>query len=170
MTEDMIRRLNQQIPEGSTVLHTGDIALNWDEAIKFLNAVHVKWICLFGNHDKGSRVNRKGWEQSRKKLLRECPNVIEVGEEKVFQIGAQKVLASHFPWIEVSDDRHGVKYAEWRPSKKDYPGVSWAIGGHVHSRPEDRINYEKKWIDVGWDPWGRAVSYEEIEEIINDRT
>lgn len=168
MTEDMIRRLNEQIPEGSIVLHTGDIALNWDEAIKFLNAVHVKWRVCFGNHDKGSKTNRKGWEQSRAKLLRECPNVIEIADEFIVNVGKHKVLCSHFPWAELSDERHATKYMEYRPRRQDYPGVSFLLHGHIHSLPEERLR--DRALDIGWDAWGYAPSYEEIEGIINART
>ena len=81
------------------------------------------------------------------------------------EIGRHKVLCSHFPWIDLTDERHDVRYMELRPRRQDYPGVSFLLHGHIHSKPGERLR--DRALDVGWDAWGRAVSYEEIEEIIN---
>ena len=114
-------------------------------------------------------MNSKGWEQTRLKMLRECPGVIEMRDEYIFQIANKKVLCSHFPWVDVEDERHGIKYIEYRPRRHDYPGVSFLLHGHKHSGPLNRFGDRS--FDVGFDGIGRAYSYEEIEEIItNART
>lgn len=168
MTEDIIRRLNEQIPVGSKVLCLGDAALNHAEALKAFAQLHFDIYWAPGNHDKVSIVNRKGWEQSRKMAMQQCPNIKAIENEFICWVGRHKVLFQHFPWIDLSDERHDVRYMELRPRRQDYPGVSFLCHGHVHSKPENRL--QDRALDCGWDPWGRAVSYEEIEEIINART
>ena len=164
MTEDIIRKLNEQIPEESTVLCLGDISLNHEEGVKGLNQLNFNLLVTPGNHDKISRVNQKGWEKTREKMLKDCPNVLQIEDYFIFNVGCHRVLFNHYPWIELSDDRHGIKYAEWRPSRKDFPGVDYCCFGHIHSQPGKQ--YYDRGLDCGFDPWGRAVSYEEIEEII----
>lgn len=38
----------------------------------------------------------------------------------------------------------------------------------MHNKPEGKFG--DRMIDVGFDPWGRMVNFEEIMEIVNDRT
>lgn len=168
MTKGIQEKLNKQLNPGAKLLFVGDLSLNFDKGLAFIKGTHFDWVWVPGNHDKVSKVNRKGWEQSRLKAFRECPNLKAIHDELIVNVGRHKVLVSHFPWAEESDERHGVKYMELRPRRQDYPGVSFLIHGHVHSRPEDRLR--DRAIDVGFDGLGRATTYEELEEIINDRT
>jgi calcineurin-like phosphoesterase family protein len=170
MTEDIIKRLNEQIPEDGVLLLLGDLSLNHNEAVKAINQFKFKVRISPGNHDKISIVNKKGWSKSREMMLQSCPNILDIKDRFVFNLAGRPALFNHFPWADFNDERHDLKYMELRPRKEDFPGIEWCIAGHVHSRPEQRINRDKKWIDVGWDPWGRAVTFEELEEIINDRT
>lgn len=165
MTEDIIRRLNEQIPPGSKVLCLGDAALNHAEALKAFSQLHFDVYWTPGNHCKTFKGNRKGWEQSRKMALQNCPNIKAIEDEFIFQVGSRRVLFQHFPWADLSDERHDVKYMEYRPRRQDYPGVSFLCHGHIHSSPSERLR--DRALDCGWDAWGRAVTYEEIEEIIN---
>lgn len=166
MTEDMIRRLNEGVAPGETLLFLGDSSLNHNEAIKAFNKLHFGIYWIPGNHCKIFK-GMKGWQKTREMTLQQCSNVLGIYDELVVDIGRHKVLASHFPWIELSDERHGIKYAEYRPSRKDYPGVSFQIHGHVHSTVGERLR--DRALDCGWDAWGRPVDVKEIEEIINAR-
>ena len=136
--------------------------------MKFIKGTHFDWDWAPGNHDKCSITNRKGWQQSRQKALRECPNLKSIQDEYIYKVGSPLAIFNHFPWADLTDERHDVKYMDLRPRRADYPGAKWCIHGHMHSLPSERLR--DRALDVGWDAWGRAVSYEEIEEIINDRT
>ena len=168
MTRGIQDKLNKQIPPGGKLLFVGDLSLNFDKGLDFIKGTHFDWYWICGNHDKTSQINKKGWAQSRAKAFRECPNIKLIVDEWKIQIGTKRVLVNHFPWADAEDERHGAKYMEYRPRREDYPGVSFLIHGHRHSPPDKKFGDRS--LDIGFDGLGRAYSYEEIEEIINDRT
>ena len=166
MTKGIQKILNKQIPPGGKLLFVGDLSLNFDKGLDFIKGTHFDWYWICGNHDKTSRIH-KGHIQSRQKALRECPNIKLIADEWKIQIGAKQVLVNHFPWTDAEDERHGVKYMEYRPRRQDYPGVSFLICGHKHSGPSERLM--DRALDVGFDGVGRATTDEDIEEIISAR-
>lgn len=167
MNRSIIDTLNSQMVPGDLLYFLGDGSLNHKYVLEFFPQINADIVYLPGNHCKTSRL-QKGWQKTREMTLQQVPNIRSFHDELIIDIGRHKVLLSHFPWIELSDDRHAAKYSEWRPSRKDYPGVSYALFGHIHSKKGQQF-YDRG-IDVGIDPWGRAVTYEEIAEIINART
>lgn len=165
MTERMVDLLNQQVPTGAKVLFTGDGALSHTAILEWFPKLNFDIYWAVGNHDKCHKC-QKGWAKTREMTLKQVPNVKAIEDEFIVKIGRHTVLATHMPWLELSDERHGIKYAEYRPKHKDYPGISWMIGGHQHNEPQNKV--QDRFIDVGWDPWGRAVEWKELEEIINE--
>ncbi len=163
MNQHVVDKVNDALKEGDLLYFLGDGAMNWNRVLEWFPKIKASIIFIPGNHDKVHSMH-KGWQKTREAFLRLCPNIVEITDEKIISVGCHRVLLTHFPWSDLSD-RHDQKYMELRPKRQDYPGVSYSLFGHIHSAPGTQ--YRDRGLDIGFDPWGRVVMLEEIEEIIN---
>lgn len=141
MTNDMIRKWNEQVNDNDIIYHLGDLCLgNFEQTVNVLQQLKGKIILIKGNHDFSKhykKINQMG-------LLHEYH---EVGI--MLKHNKHQLWLTHFP-MEIG----------LRPRK-------WSIHGHIHSHESTWDNQ----INVGVDsphfknkPFGELISIEELYE------
>lgn len=152
---------NETVGDNDTVYFLGDFAMKHNVVMSVLPILKGNIHLIAGNHDKWFEFSGKQHKANQiKSQVLNLSNVKEVTMHKMIVINGRAVLLHHFPWHTGKVDPNYVdRYSEYRPKKRDYPGV-FLLYGHLHSKPEDR--FKDRGIDVGWDAWGRLVSEEEI--------
>lgn len=125
-----------------------------------------------GNHDSCHPMANRN-SHNRIKSFYEVFESVQLFARR--RISGQKVLLSHFPyWGDHTDEDRGVQFRLQDEGE-------WLLHGHTHSQERGpawdssivwndggRSKYPNhKQVHVGWDAWGRLVTLEELEEIIN---
>ncbi len=151
MEEELIRRWNETVPEDGIVFHLGDFAhgsaSHWNEVLGRLNgAIHL----VVGNHDS-STAKLKGLE-----------NFASVREQRLIDVGGQKIYLNHYPFLCYAGSYNGV----------------WQLYGHVHSGPHSNSGLDHPRLrklfplqyDVGVDNNDyRPVPFAMVKEKIDSR-
>ena len=151
MDEEFIRRWNETVPEDGIVFHLGDFAhgpaSRWSEILHRLNGqVHL----VVGNHD--SATAKRGCLE----------NFATVREQRIIEVGGQKILLNHYPFLCYGGAYDGI----------------WQLFGHVHSGPLSLSGLDLPRLrmlfpcqyDVGVDGNGfRPVSFGEVREKIRSQ-
>lgn len=168
MDRHIIQTINDHVAPDDELYLLGDLSLNNNKAIWFLQQLVCKNVYIVvGNHDAW-HPRHKGRMKTTEMTLQQCPNVKEIVVRKIINMGGRPVLLCHFPWAEEEDERHGLKYMEFRPRRKDFPGVRYLLCGHRHYPSDKKVG--DRCLDIGWDAWARPVKESEILEIINAGT
>lgn len=127
---------------------------------------------IAGNHDSCHPMTNRN---SHNRIKAFYPTFDSVQFFARRRIGGQQVLLSHFPYSgDHTEHDRGVQFRLRDEGE-------WLLHGHTHSQERGpawdssivwndggRSKYPNhKQIHVGWDAWGRLVTLEELEEIIN---
>ena len=143
--EEHNRAVMDSMGSGETLIHLGDVIFG-DKTI--LPDIVAEWrkrynkiVLLYGNHDV---VIRKHYSH----LFDWAGDYLE------FSAGKNLWCAQHFPLLSWTDSARG----------------SYCLGGHEHGN----VNYldivkNSRWLDMGWDVWGRPVSLFELSLILKDK-
>lgn len=137
MNSDIIVKWNSIINKDDDVYFLGDFSLTGkglrDE---ILNSLNGKIYFIRGNHDDIKNAHERfEW-------------VKDYHELKMFdkETGVkQKIIMSHYPFETWNNKHRG----------------SWHLHGHCHGNLPSNDSTAR--LDVGWDCFGRPVSYEEIK-------
>lgn len=162
---------NNSVRAEDEVFFLGDFAMKHNIVETVLPLLNGRITFISGNHDK-THTMMKGHKQTQEKLLKLCPNIVEICDQKEITIQGYKILLSHFPWKEAEDnhsEEHNSyvnRYTEWKPSRQKFP-KHILLHGHKHSPPDKMLG--DKSIDVGFDAWGRMITEEDILQVIRDK-
>ena len=146
MNEAIISKWNKVVPRDGVVFHLGDFSFGgerqWNEMLDRLKGeIHL----IVGNHDlqmlKSPVMNR----------------FAEVEFQKIIQVGSEKILLNHYPFLCYSGAVRG----------------QWQLFGHVHGEEKERDRERLEYLfrtqyDVGVDNNGFApVSYMQLRSILD---
>lgn len=139
---ELVRRHNDVVCDGDTVLHLGDFAWYPRDVARWLGQLRGTHILVTGNHDACFK-GRKGWQRAVTQYL-------DAGFSQVWQ-GATDYIGgtwlSHLPPSDAEDPR----YPDKRPV---LPAGSVLFHGHVHERWRERTVGGVRCINVGVDVRG----------------
>ena len=130
---------------GHTLIHLGDVIFGdktvLPDIVKEWRKRYDKIILLYGNHDV---VIRKHYSH----LFDWTGDYLE------FSTGKKLWCAQHLPLL------------SWTESAKG----SYCLGGHEHGN----INHldivkNSRWLDLGWDVWGKPISLFELDLILREK-
>lgn len=162
MSKAILGSVNSVCTEEDRLILAGDIGWKQWKLLEFLPQVKAGEIILVsGNHDLYHPSNKK-YEKAINEIYEKCPNVTAIVTEMEVKIGVFDVLISHFPFSKDQNEQ----YHKWRPKKN--ANTHFLLHGHSHSSPEKRLDKENDSLDIGWDAWGRIVSFDDIEDIIDE--
>lgn len=141
MTNEIVSTWNKTVGPMDTVIHLGDFSFMKPDLSKDIrNRLSGNIILVRGNHDSDNIINACGFS-----------DVVDFLELKVSDGGIhQPVSCMHYPM------------AVWPHSHY------WAWHLHGHSHGSYNITTGKL-LDVGWDVWGKPVSYQEIKDYMAKR-
>lgn len=140
MEDELVARHNDVVKDGDTVYHLGDFALDGRLVSRVLARERGEHHLICGNHDRCHPCHSGAARETRRYLM--------------YGFKTVNRELHHMPYV--PDDRHGVRYAEWRPEDRG----EWLLHGHVHGEWKTRA----RMINVGVDVWGyRPVSLETLK-------
>lgn len=139
MQEEIITIWNNTVKETDTVFHLGDFS--------FLDREKTSWILSRLN---GNIVLVRGNHDSNKHIEL-FGNVYDMVDLHIEDGGMQQVaVLCHYPLAVWNSSHYGT----------------WHLHGHSHGTYNVRTG---KIVDVGWDVWGKPVSYQEIKNYMATR-
>ena len=135
MTSAIISKWNEFVKPLDTVIHLGDFSFLKPEASRhIMNQLNGHIILVRGNHDSDNIIDTCGFS-----------DIVDFLELKVNDGGMhQPVSCMHYPMAVWPHSHHGA----------------WHLHGHSHGSYRVPTG---KLVDVGWDVWGKPVSYQEIK-------
>jgi calcineurin-like phosphoesterase family protein len=157
MTEELIARHNAVVRPDDTVIDVGDFSMDSRLVEPMLKRFHGKRTLVVGNHDRCHPCHSRAAKWTRQYL--------EWGFERVVQsldmeVGGYVVRIEHMPYVQ--DERHGERYAEFRPKDDG----RYLFCGHVHQLFKQR----GREINVGVDVWQyRPVHVDELAALLVPR-
>lgn len=164
MNEDMVRRWNEVVGVEDTVYYLGDFSLAKQAVELFARRLNGEKHFIMGNHDACHPCNKKKAEAATQ-IYRDAGFIV-LGLETVIEIGHEKVLLHHMPYLS-SGASEGYakkpKHLKFRPKDE----CRWLLHGHVHEKwkTKDRM------INVGVDVWDfYPIPISEIENLIKPRS
>jgi len=174
MDAHLIRMWNDVVQEEDTVYFLGDFSMKFRIALQVLPQLKGTKHLIAGNHDAWFRSNGKSSDEySSVKELRDAdPSIATVSHRDTISIGGYTVLLCHFPWFGDKDEHseehnaYDDRYSELKPHRAKIH-CDFLLHGHVHNEPHKKIG--RKSLDVGFDPWGRMVSTEDIIKVIESQ-
>ena len=148
MNEAIISNWNRVVPKDGVVFHLGDFAFGseerWNEILDRLKGeIHL----IVGNHDL----------QMLKNPVME--RFAEVEFQKIIQVGSEKILLNHYPFLCYSGEERG----------------QWQLFGHVHGGEKELDSERLKNLfptqyDVGVDANAfTPVSFDQIKTVFESR-
>ena len=143
--EDMNRQIicqwNEYVGPTDTVIHLGDFSfLSPSLSREITNHLNGHIILVRGNHDSDKVVDACGFTE-----------VVDFLELKVNDGGMhQPVACMHYPLAVWPNSHFGA----------------WCLHGHSHGT---YTGGKGKIVDVGWDVWGKPVSYLEVKDYMSTR-
>lgn len=144
MTEAIINTWNSVVGETDTVIHLGDFSfLKAEQSAAIYKRLNGGIILVRGNHDSDNIINACGFD-----------DVVDFLELKVYeQEGTamhQPISCMHYPMAVWPSSHYGA----------------WHLHGHSHGSYTAK---DGKILDVGWDVFGKPVSYVEVREYMSKR-
>jgi calcineurin-like phosphoesterase family protein len=138
MDEKMIESWNKDVAPGSLVYILGDVSFyKPKKTVEILNNLNGSKILIKGNHDS-SNLKDQGF--------RDC--FIEIHDYFEAKIVDRYMCLFHFPIYDWHKIHHGAYH----------------LHGHVHGK---HLGIGGRILDVGWDNFGRVVSYDEVVYILD---
>lgn len=163
--QQVAHKINERVGKNDTLFFIGDGFLNateeqvelWFDSINCDNIFY-----LYGNHE--SIPYRLYKKEIFKTFFRDdievyplkIENVTYLGNYQEIEIGKQRIVLSHFPLHVFNKGHHGA----------------WAISGHSHMTDKTRCpDYPYgKVLDVGWDKRNDVWSFDEIFEVMKNKS
>lgn len=181
MNEALVEMWNKDVKDEDLVFFLGDFSLRYKTALDFLPRLKGRIHLCAGNHDAWfNEAYEKKSYVPHGNLAEKCPNVVKIARRYYLEVHydanpetTYNFVMSHFPWYGEKDEhseehnQYDDRFDHLKLKKTGYPNY-WLLHGHVHNKPESKFG--DRMIDIGFDPWGRMVNFEEIMEIVNDRT
>lgn len=133
------------ISGAKTLIHLGDFLFGdkkkLPELVQILRKHYDQIILLYGNHDLVIRKYYTG-------------EFDWTGDYLEFVTNKKLWCAQHLPLLSWTDSAKG----------------SYCLGGHEHGNLNglDMIK-NSRWLDMGWECWGRPVSLEELSWVLNNK-
>ncbi len=157
---------NSTVKDNDIVYFLGDFAMKSNLMKTIFPILNGRKIIISGNHDSTHSMHKKS-AKSIEELKALDSRIEAIRDDMSTTIGKWNVKLNHFPYYEgagaMDDYGYEVRYQEYRPTKGS---EAFLLHGHTHSKPENRLNIEKRSYDVGWDPNGKLLHIDEIETII----
>ncbi len=146
MDNDIICIWNKHIKKNDTVYYLGDFAVGVSKRriksiVKKLNG---KIILIKGNHD--INIEETGFYKIKDYFKKVITDPLSPSEKIT-------IVMSHYPMLKWNKKGSG----------------SWMLHGHAHG-VINSYNKDVKRLDVGWDNFQRPISFEEIREMLINKT
>lgn len=143
----MIDIWNKNVDPEDEVYIIGDVALpkaaQIDECNRILKNLNGFKFLIKANHDNEKLLKKIGhnfiWVKDRH-IVKE-----QDGDKK------QSIFLDHYPILTWERAHHGI----------------WQLHGHCHGSLHKE--YESTRLDVGWDVWGRPITFQDIKEAMKDK-
>ena len=160
----LIAKINEVVRPEDTLIHLGDFCLNitppeFEEILRRINCQTIYYI--WGNHN--SCIRRYYEDTIRAEVHADYEiypytigKLIYIGYYKELIVNGQMIVIHHFP--------HQI----WNQMQKG----AWQLSGHSHyTNPTTQVdNPDNKILDVGWDGYGKPLSFPEIQKIMMNKT
>ena len=160
----LIAKINEVVRPEDTLIHLGDFCLNitppeFEEILRRINCQTIYYI--WGNHN--SCIRRYYEDTIRAEVHADYEiypytigKLIYLGYYKELIVNGQMIVIHHFP--------HQI----WNQMQKG----AWQLSGHSHyTNPTTQVdNPDNKILDVGWDGYGKPLSFPEIQKIMINKT
>lgn len=159
MNAQLVERWNEIVQPSDEVVVLGDVALGKiRETLPFASKLHGTKLLVPGNHDRcwlGHGTKARSWFDAYEEV-----GFRLLGSNAVMSLRpGLDVRLSHFPYVD--DERHGDRFAEWRPNDEGL----WLLHGHVHKS----WHVVERQVNVGVDVWDyRPVSAKTIASVIDE--
>jgi calcineurin-like phosphoesterase family protein len=135
----------------------GDLAVsNPGYALGLVAALPGEKHLVAGNHDACHPMHRR----AHRHLPRYLEVFASVSTYARRRVGREDVLLSHFPYR--GDHTEAARYTQYRLPDEG----RWLVHGHTHSTGR-RSGRE---VHVGWDAWGRLVSWDEVVSLVAEES
>ena len=129
MDAELLRRWNETVSPGDSVLHLGDVALGTiQHSLPLTAGLHGRRFLVPGNHDRVSPATQTRSAIERFTPLYEDAGWIILPEVIAGRRGGQRLIASHYPYR--GDSQELDRHVSHRPVDDGNP----LIHGHTHSR------------------------------------
>lgn len=156
MNEEILDIINSIVREDDEFYILGDLSFGKpEETMKWVDRLICKNIYLIrGNHDNKKQIEKihgvSGSIEDRFIWVRDY-YVLKIKDEDISH-GNQFMVLFHFPMITWDNAHHG----------------SWHLCGHSHGSLDEKFNSTR--LDIGWDCWGRPISYEDIKRHMKNKS
>jgi calcineurin-like phosphoesterase family protein len=164
---------NATCDENSTCFHLGDIVFEDEHGENFVDILHSlrfkTLYLLLGNHNSGQGIVYK------RILAEKFPEVFTIGAEVYpleWEITEKKKVVFLPQYAEVTINRNFVVLSHYpMTSHNKMSKKSIHLSGHCHQNLPltNKDTGRGKRLDVGWDGWGRPVSFFEIKNHLRGR-
>lgn len=180
--EGLIQKWNETVSQSDTVIHLGDFILGAGQKSKekfyeLINRLNGNIVYLYGNHNAGlTPVYREIIQEKYGDGVDEVyPLTIETKGGSFTYRGHNLLIKveKYVPNLTPKQVRHlfcsHFAHRIWIDSHKGYV---WHLCGHSHgSDPESQPDFRgAKRLDVGIENFGRPISIEEVEKIMNQKS
>lgn len=167
-------KINETVRPNDILFHLGDFCLNTNEAgfeqlLTRINCQNIYY--LWGNHNnpvwavyqreaKKLLVQRAFWENENEFPIEVYPlrykNMVFLGNYAEVTINGHKFVMAHYPIYVYNFIKNGAKH----------------LCGHSHGGLDlsDERNLNTKTLDVGWDDFGKPLSFDEVLTIMNKKS
>ncbi len=159
MNEKMVSRWNEVVQPDDTVYYLGDFALANRAVEVFGPRLNGEKLLIMGNHDTCHPCHKK--RAAIGERVYATAGFKTIGLEHVIEIGAEKVLLNHMPYLSTdpNDDKYKLKFQNYRPKDQG----AWLLHGHIH----EKWKIKNRQINVGVDVWNfYPVPITEIEKML----
>lgn len=148
MNEDLIRRWNEKVKAGDTVVVVGDFSFgSVDNTVAVLKMLNGQKLLAEGNHDSGLLRNKKFLDQ----FVTTSPIIELRVQDPDAHAGVQRIVACHYAMRVWNQQHRG----------------SWHVYGHSHGNlPEDGSKSFDVGVESGIYPW----SYWDIKAKMDTKT
>lgn len=160
----LIAKINEVVRPEDTLIHLGDFCLNitppeFEEILRRINCQTIYYI--WGNHN--SCIRRYYEDTIRAEVHADYEiypytigKLIYLGYYKELIVNGQMIVIHHFPHQIFNQMQKGA----------------WQLSGHSHyTNPSTQVeNPVNKILDVGWDGYGKPLSFPEIQKIMINKT
>ena len=159
----LIAKINEVVRPQDTLIHLGDFCLNitppeFEEILRRINCQTIYYI--WGNHN--SCIRRYYEDTIRTEVHADYEiypytigKLIYLGYYKELNVNGHMIVIHHFP--------HQI----WNQMQKG----AWQLSGHSHyTNPTTQVDHpDNKILDVGWDGYGKPLSFPEIQKIMMNK-
>ena len=156
----LIETINSTVREQDIIINCGDLSLNTtrEQLVDFLSQIKCKnHYLLWGNHPNPIHGMYKEemdkYYGGRELYPYTITGVTLLGDYQEFEINKKRIVCSHYPLKSWSGMNRGA----------------FCATGHRHMNRQDTLAEPGKILDVGWDAWGKPISFSEVKSILDKK-